>query len=75
MTARQQPGFDLASSAAWLLRARPADYLLAASAASASLPVIGKHLKPLGGYTAMSLWGMRHAPDLIEASARSWLVP
>ena len=44
------PGPTLADRAQWLLRARPADYLLAMSVASASLPVVGKHLEPLGGY-------------------------
>ena len=37
----------------------PTDYLLAMSVASASLPVIGKHLEPLGAATAMSIWGYR----------------
>ena len=39
--------------ARWLLEARPADYMLAMSVASAQLPVIGRHLEPLGGATAM----------------------
>jgi acetyl esterase/lipase len=63
------------SRATWLLRAAPADHLLATSVAAASLPVIGKHLEPLGGYTAMGIWGARHAPDLMAASAKSWLTP
>ncbi|MBI3214861.1 MAG: alpha/beta hydrolase [Mycobacterium sp.] len=78
MTARPEtryPGPTLWSRATWLLRARPADYLLAASTASTSLPVIGKHLQVLGGYTAMSIWGARQAPELISASTRSWFTP
>ena len=59
----------------WFLGARPADYMLAMSVASASLPVIGKHLKPLGGMTAIGIWGVRHAPDFLGATARSWLTP
>ena len=47
----------------WLLRARPGDYVLALSVAGASLPVVGKHLEPLGGVTAMGVWGARHAPE------------
>jgi len=39
----------------WMLRARPADYLLAMATASASLPVVGKHLEPVGAYTAMGV--------------------
>jgi acetyl esterase/lipase len=45
------------------------------SVASASLPVIGKRLEPLGAATAMGIWGYRHAPDFMSATARSWLAP
>jgi acetyl esterase/lipase len=65
----------LRSRAQWLLRAGPTDYLLAMSVASASLPVIGKHLEPLGAATAMSIWGSRHLPEFLGATARSWLAP
>ena len=41
---------------------RPADYMLAMSVASASLPVVGKHLEPLGAATARGVWGYRHFP-------------
>lgn len=58
-----------------MLRARPADYMLAFSVASASLPVIGKHLEPLGGATAMGVWGARHMPQFLSTAARSWLTP
>jgi len=59
----------------WLLRARPVDYALALSVAGASLPVVGKHLEPLGGLTAMSAWGVRHTPNAISAMTRDWLTP
>jgi acetyl esterase/lipase len=49
--------------------------MLAMSVASASLPVIGKHLEPLGAATAMSVWGYRHLPDFLGATAKSWLSP
>ena len=61
--------------ARWLLRAGPADYMLAMSVASASLPVIGKHLEPLGGVAAMGIWGYRHMPEFLGATAKSWLSP
>jgi len=61
--------------AKWLLRAGPADYMMAMSVASASIPVIGKHLEPLGGMTAMGVWGYRHMPDFLGATAKSWLSP
>lgn len=61
--------------ARWLLNAGPSDYMLAMSVASASLPVIGKHLEPLGAVSAMSVWGYRHLPDFLGATAKSWLSP
>jgi acetyl esterase/lipase len=65
----------MVSRAKWLLRARPADYMLAAGDAVASLPVVGRHLEPLGGMTAMSIWGSRLAPGFVSSSAKSWLTP
>ncbi|WP_068184144.1 alpha/beta hydrolase [Mycobacterium sp. UM_CSW] len=59
----------------WLLRAGPADYMLALSVASASLPVVGKRLEPLGALTAMSVWGARHAPQALSAMTKDWLGP
>ena len=61
--------------ARWLLNAGPSDYMLAMSVASASLPVIGKHLEPLGAVTAASVWGYRHLPDFLGATAKSLLSP
>lgn len=78
MTARPQGrryGPSLAARARWLLRARPADYLLAASVASASLPVVGRHLQPLGGVTAMGVWGTRQLPQLVSTTAKALLTP
>jgi acetyl esterase/lipase len=57
------------------MKAGPADYLLAMSVASAQLPIIGKHLEPLGAATAMSVWGARQMPELVGAAAKSWLAP
>ncbi|MDH6195890.1 acetyl esterase/lipase [Mycobacterium frederiksbergense] len=78
MTARpdnRYPAPSLADRARWLLRAKPADHMLALSVASASLPVVGKHLEPLGAVAAMGVWGFRHLPDFVAASAKSWLAP
>src|ERR1700682_3075410 len=78
MTVRPEtryPGSTLATRARWLLRAGPADYMLAMSVASASLPVIGKHLEPLGAATAMGIWGYRHLPDFLGATAKSLFSP
>ena len=68
-------GPTLADRAQWMLRATPADYLLAMSAASAALPLVGKHFELLGGYTAMGVWGYRHAPELLASAMKSWLRP
>jgi acetyl esterase/lipase len=57
------------------MKAGPADYMLAASVAATSLPVIGKHLEPLGGATAMSIWGVRHTPDFVSAAVKSFFTP
>lgn len=78
MTARpdtRYPGPTLATRARWLMHAGPSDYLLAMSVGATSLPVIGKHLEPLGGITAMSIWGVRHMPDFVGAAAKSFLTP
>jgi acetyl esterase/lipase len=65
----------MASRLRWLLRARPADYMLELSVASASLPVVGKHLEPLGGVTAMGVWGCRILPEFVSTTAKAWLTP
>jgi acetyl esterase/lipase len=78
MTARpdiRYPGPTLTTRAKWLLDAGPSDYLLAMSVASTSLPLIGKHLEPLGGMTAMSVWGVRHMPDFVGAAVKSMFTP
>ena len=62
---------SLRKRACWFLRAGPADYLLAMSVASASLPLIGKRLEPLGAATAMGIWGYKHVPDFFSNTARS----
>lgn len=59
----------------WLLRARPGDYALALSVAGASLPLVGKHLEPLGGVTAMGVWGARLAPEAISTLRKDWRRP
>ena len=78
MTARpdtRYPGPTLTTRVRWLMKAGPADYMLAASVAATSLPLIGRHLEPLGGVTAMSIWGVRHTPDFVGAAVKSWFTP
>ena len=58
-----------------LMKAGPADHLLAMSVASAQLPIVGKHLEPLGALSAMSVWGVKQMPELLGAAAKSLLTP
>ncbi|CAM3413377.1 alpha/beta hydrolase [Mycolicibacterium frederiksbergense] len=63
------------SRARWLLKANHADRMLALSVASASLPVIGKQLEPLGGLAAMGVWGFRQFPEMMSSTAKAWFAP
>src|ERR1700709_603230 len=69
--ARRYSAPPLQKRARWFLRAGPADYLLAMSVASTSLPLIGKRLEPLGVVTAMGIWGVRYMPEFFSSAARS----
>ena len=69
------PGPTLSTRLHWLMNAGPSDYMLALSVASASLPIIGKHLEPLGALTAAGVWGARHAPDFVGSLAKSLVAP
>ncbi|MEQ0745034.1 esterase LipC [Mycobacterium tuberculosis] len=75
MNQRRAAGSTGVAYIRWLLRARPADYMLALSVDGGSLPVVGKHLKPLGGVTAIGVWGARHASDFLSATAKDLLTP
>ena len=62
------------ANANWLMQARLEDYVIAAGAASSSLPVIGRYLEPVGGMTALGVWGARYLPDFMS-SAKGRLGP
>lgn len=68
-------GRGLRAAVKCALRARPADYLLAATTASGSIPLVGRHFQHVGSMTALSVWGARFMPDLLAATARSWVNP
>lgn len=61
------------SHALWFARARPGDYLLAAARMSAGLPMIGRHLEPLGGFLALGLFAPGFAPGLLATTGRPHL--
>jgi acetyl esterase/lipase len=47
-----------------------AGVLMDLATATASLPVVGRWLRPLGPATAMGIWGYRHLPAFAATSAR-----
>jgi acetyl esterase/lipase len=46
----------------------PFDLVLASTRLYASLPVVGKHLEPFAGLTAMALYGGHYAPSAMRAA-------
>ena len=69
------PGPTMWTRARWLLKAGPSDYMLAMSVASASLPMIGKHLEPVVAVSAMGVSFYRHLPDFLCATSRACFEP
>ena len=65
----------LRSYGRWVVRARPADYLIALSTAPASLPVVGRHVAPMGGLAALGIYGTRYLPEMLVARGRTRLSP
>ncbi|GAC1396949.1 MAG: esterase LipC [Mycobacterium sp.] len=61
------------SYARWAVRARPGDYLIALGAVSASVPVIGRHLEPLGGFAALGVGGRRYVAGIVAAMTQGRL--
>jgi acetyl esterase/lipase len=46
----------------------PIEVVLASTRLYSSLPVVGKHLEPFAGLTAMALWGGHYAPAALRAA-------
>lgn len=57
----------------WFAQARPGDYLMVAARMSAGLPVIGRHLEPLGGFLALGLFAPGFAPGFLATASRPQL--
>jgi acetyl esterase/lipase len=53
------------SCARWAARATPGDYVIALGVASASVPVIGRHLELVGGFAALGVGGRHYIPGLV----------
>ncbi|WP_410506712.1 alpha/beta hydrolase [Mycobacterium sp. 29Ha] len=56
-------------------RAKPGDYLVALSAATASVPVIGRHLELIGGFAALGVGGRHYLPGILTGIAQPRLSP
>jgi acetyl esterase/lipase len=51
-----------------LRRAHPVSVVLATTRMYSALPIVGKHLEPFAGLTAMALWGGHYAPAAVRAA-------
>jgi acetyl esterase/lipase len=63
------------SYARWAARAKPGDYVIALSGASASVPLIGRHLEVLGGFAALGVGGRRYVSGIVAGMAQARLSP
>lgn len=59
----------------WVATASPGDYVIAASVASASVPVIGRHLEPLAGFVALGVGARHYLPSMIGAMSLTRFSP
>ncbi|MDT5248271.1 MAG: hypothetical protein QOJ28_905, partial [Mycobacterium sp.] len=53
----------------WVTKAKPGDYVIALSGASASVPLIGRHLEVLGGFAALGVGGRRYVSGIVAGMA------
>jgi acetyl esterase/lipase len=65
----------VSSYARWVARAKPGDYVIAMSAASASVPVVGRHLELLGGFAALGVGGRRYVSSIAAGVVHGRLRP
>ncbi len=59
----------------WVTRAKPGDYLIALSAVSASMPLIGRHIQPISGMAALGVCGRTYLPGIVSSMARARFDP
>lgn len=59
----------------WAARAKPGDYVIALSAAAASMPIIGRHLEVVAGFTALGVGGRRYLSSIGAGMTRARLRP
>jgi acetyl esterase/lipase len=63
------------SYAKWMARAKPGDYVIALSGASAAVPVVGRHLEVLGGFAALGVGGRRYVASIAAGMVQARLSP
>jgi hypothetical protein len=63
------------SYARWAVKAKPGDYVTVLSGASASVPVVGRHLEVLGGFAALGVGGRRYVSSIVAGMAQARLSP
>lgn len=59
----------------WVANAKPGDYVIALSGASASVPLIGRHLEVLGGFVALGIGGRRYVSSIAAGMTRARFSP
>jgi len=63
------------SYARWLVKAKPGDYVIVLCGASASVPLVGRHLEVLGGFAALGVGGRRYVSSIVAGMAQARLSP
>lgn len=58
-----------------MLGSKPGDHLIALSGASASVPLIGRHLEILGGFAALGIGGRRYVTSVATGMAQARFGP
>src|SRR5258705_1120296 len=53
------------SYARWVVKAKPGDYVIVLCVASASVPLVGRHLEVLGGFAALGVGGRRYVSSTV----------
>jgi acetyl esterase/lipase len=59
----------------WVAKAKPGDYVIALSGASASVPLVGRHLEVLGGFAALGVGGRRYVSSIVAGMTQARLSP
>jgi acetyl esterase/lipase len=72
---RAQAARMVRSYSRWVATAKPGDYVIALSGASASVPLIGRHLGVLGSFAALGVGGRRYVSSIAAGMTQARLSP